>query len=919
MPQTFILNKLAAFLRFKAQTNPNISPRLINHLANGHCHGFTLCYGVMNWLDRFYDKERCRNMVRWLTMLKYIKDWENGDPDEIICELPRLPTHQSDQKDSKQTESQTELVTLTSIFETVINFIVDNQADNYITGLTSQDTRQSQFLDPQIIPEDQKLSKAQTETRWFQLAVADKSPDPDLPQPPAKMFTIQARFQAGGFDQKNEEHQKTLIECLEHPDTQHLLANGICLVKCGIHVCLLEFDPESGLWAFYDSNYENEAPKLFSSPAKLIEEMYQQSFNMEIGFDLIHLTPPPAGMVFFKPFWDRLQDPEQVHSMLDNDGLINLVQFAPKALPLVLKHPSINKTTYLNQKNKMGYTALMVAANFGYLDAVQLLLENGAYLAPKNYSGNTALHLAIKSQHPDPKIVALLLNAWPRNANAKDSDGSTPLHHAAQLNNLEFVKLLLESKADASIKNKAGLNALHSSILEKNIETTILLLQNQPRIINDKDVNQNTPLHYAAIQGRLELAKFLLENKADPRSKNNMGQLPLHQSVIANNIQMTKLLLQIDPSLVNEKDQFGYTPLQLAVLSYSMELVILLLEFNADPRIKNANEQLPLHLSIIAKDIQMTKLLLQAQPSLVNEKDKFGFTPLQTAIYNGPVELVALLCEFKADGSIRDSFGRTAWDLALVSADPKIKDLFSFLKDAPLTQYRFGISYQLGRRDFSNLNFGSLDLSKYDLSDANLSATDLRNVRLEGANIKSAEISQVKLGRDQFEQFCRAGKTDFTEVDLRGVDLRGLDLSLNYFKNANFIGVHFSVDSLPSVDYFTNGFLEATIYDEKTAQPVQNAIKAIVGYLKNPDNATNNGNVRAKALLIELIHTQQIGPIMNHFLKSGKVPEIDHEEARSSFFKQSKPDMELINILNDIIKPELSSVSLCPSVLMFAY
>ena len=60
----------------------------------------------------------------------------------------------------------------------------------------------------------------------------------------------------------------------------------------------------------------------------------------------------------------------------------------------------------VNERNKRGTTPLMHAAWWGSIDAVQLLLTNGAEVNAQNLRKNTALHFAYEKGRR--KIVALL-------------------------------------------------------------------------------------------------------------------------------------------------------------------------------------------------------------------------------------------------------------------------------------------------------------------------------------------------------------------------------------------------------------------------------------------------------------------------------------------------------------------------------
>lgn len=116
----------------------------------------------------------------------------------------------------------------------------------------------------------------------------------------------------------------------------------------------------------------------------------------------------------------------------------------------LMKDPGID----LERRNKVGDTALMIAALKGNLPAVQALVEKGAEV---NRPGWTALHYAATSGHLEVTRFLLEHHAY---VDAESPNGTTPLMMAAWQGHILVVKTLLEEGADASLRNAVGMDVI---------------------------------------------------------------------------------------------------------------------------------------------------------------------------------------------------------------------------------------------------------------------------------------------------------------------------------------------------------------------------------------------------------------------------------------------------------------------------
>ena len=94
----------------------------------------------------------------------------------------------------------------------------------------------------------------------------------------------------------------------------------------------------------------------------------------------------------------------------------------------------------------------------------RILLKNGAIPNFPNNRLQTPLHFAIETSGPRLGLIQCLIE-YNANPNVKDGDGNTPLHLAIMKGSNDgtahlLVRTLLDAKANPSLKNSAGKDAV---------------------------------------------------------------------------------------------------------------------------------------------------------------------------------------------------------------------------------------------------------------------------------------------------------------------------------------------------------------------------------------------------------------------------------------------------------------------------
>nr|XP_061791138.1 KN motif and ankyrin repeat domain-containing protein 3-like [Nerophis lumbriciformis] len=132
----------------------------------------------------------------------------------------------------------------------------------------------------------------------------------------------------------------------------------------------------------------------------------------------------------------------------------------------------------VDQQNKAGYTAIMLAAlstlkEDDDMSVVKKLFSKGNVNAKASQAGQTALMLAVS--HGRQEMVEALLECG-GDVNVQDDEGSTALMCASEHGRAEIVKLLLEQPGcDISIVDNDGSNALSIALEASHNDTAVLL------------------------------------------------------------------------------------------------------------------------------------------------------------------------------------------------------------------------------------------------------------------------------------------------------------------------------------------------------------------------------------------------------------------------------------------------------------
>ena len=181
-----------------------------------------------------------------------------------------------------------------------------------------------------------------------------------------------------------------------------------------------------------------------------------------------------------------------------------------------------------------GKTLLHSASQSGIYESVKLVLSwsnDISFVNMKTKNLLNALHYVCKSEQSDcDNIVKLLLeNKCAFNVLTKKQ--KLPLHYSCRHKNFKqikvFVQVINESNSpllNDLINKKDGnkMTPLHYAVGAKSLDTVKELLKCNYIDLNKKNLTSNTPLHDAILKGCFDIALYLIENGCNINAKNGI-------------------------------------------------------------------------------------------------------------------------------------------------------------------------------------------------------------------------------------------------------------------------------------------------------------------------------------------------------------------------------------------------------------
>ena len=317
----------------------------------------------------------------------------------------------------------------------------------------------------------------------------------------------------------------------------------------------------------------------------------------------------------------------------------------------------------INQPGRDEMTPLIFALGNSKFSVVEKLLNCGADVLKPDVQGRTALHyLATTGTVGSKKILTKLLKAN-LVIDYTTYISRTPLHYAACADNLGMMSMLIDHNADTSATDKDGLTCLHFAALEGSLEVANFLIKKVGNV-DQQDLLGRAPLHHALKS--VEMVELLLDNNANISAVDKRGVSALHLAAGFGYSEVISLLVSRGMN-VDTKDSFSRSPLHYAANTNKTHVMQVLHNHKACIDEKDIDGYTALHFAIENNHKDAVAWLIKSNAT-IDLPNKLGYTPLHFAVGRNDIEMVKILCDNKANieaNSNRE--GKTALHMAAAS------------------------------------------------------------------------------------------------------------------------------------------------------------------------------------------------------------------------------------------------------------
>lgn len=169
------------------------------------------------------------------------------------------------------------------------------------------------------------------------------------------------------------------------------------------------------------------------------------------------------------------------------------------------------------------------------------------------------------------------------------------------------------------------------------------------KLVDGEDCQRTTPLNEACIFGNLPLVNELLKHGANANAKDPEGMRPLQTACTMGYVSLVKAILDYNHKTNHQRAKklveapitwSNDTAMHLVADNGDLEMMMVLLEYGANPGVQNDDEVAPIHIAASQGHIKIVEKLLDSGKNLQDSQCR---SPLHYAAMRNQVDMINFL------------------------------------------------------------------------------------------------------------------------------------------------------------------------------------------------------------------------------------------------------------------------------------
>nr|XP_022297396.1 uncharacterized protein LOC111106843 isoform X2 [Crassostrea virginica] len=279
---------------------------------------------------------------------------------------------------------------------------------------------------------------------------------------------------------------------------------------------------------------------------------------------------------------------------------------------------------FLNEISLEGKNACHFAAEGGFIDVLELLIEHNADARAITNFGHNIFHIACIYNHLEMCRFISELGKFNDLLSAECTEKWNATLYAAKNGHTDVLNFLLEKNVSFTHSSASGRNALHIACDNGHFDSCKVIIDNCPSLLNEVDFTGRHAGHFAVRGGNLDILTYL-ETMMDVTKNTYNGMNILHMACLHCHIKMCAYIIKKYPYLNVQKTETGWTTAHFAAekgnnKGNEIEIFKILLNGVEDVDFKTLtkNGNSVLTLAIKCNDYDFVEYLLRFQTELLN-------------------------------------------------------------------------------------------------------------------------------------------------------------------------------------------------------------------------------------------------------------------------------------------------------------